>query len=269
MQTSLDSLGPQLAVDGEPEVAPWERNQENQATAGPGDTGLAIDPNDRSHEHVERGIIASCIAVELARRAEKRCWELNRPTREENRRRRAMNLEARLNLESVERRLETLRNKVVPPEQTGLWVEEKLRLARVWKRLKAVKRVEILDPPHRLTKEQERTLMDARTQEAALKDRTPEVWLERVLQLPEVHQSPVARIVWWDYFAERTQDKRWPHLDRWLDWDGRDARNRDLIEGLVRVGYAPIYAWERVMGGCLQLREIIRREAGLAREVVA
>jgi len=75
----------------------------------------------------------------------------------------------------------------------------------------------------------------------ALKSVTPQGWLERVLSLPERCQGAIARMIWWDFWSERTVADRWTEFDRWLSFDKSEEENpvetSVLAECLKLVGY--------------------------------
>ena len=87
----------------------------------------------------------------------------------------------------------------------------------------------------------------------------PEEWLERVNRLDASHRAPVARIIWWDFFAHRMALNAWDHLNEFVNsprikvegmsnlqempetWTDQDLRN-----GLINCGYPEIVAYRRV-----------------------
>lgn len=73
----------------------------------------------------------------------------------------------------------------------------------------------------------------------------PEEWRRRLKLLPAPQRIAVARIVWWDHFAERLFSERWPHLDGMIKH--RDEVPDDvLVDGLVAVGYERAHAVSRI-----------------------
>lgn len=46
-----------------------------------------------------------------------------------------------------------------------------------------------------------------------LKSRTPEAWAELVNQQPESIRVSVGKVIWWDWFSDRSLVDRWDHLD--------------------------------------------------------
>lgn len=101
-----------------------------------------------------------------------------------------------------------------------------------------------------------------------LRVRTPDEWLEVVEALPDDIRPQVARVIWWDWFANQEVRNRWPHLDKYIRtrsagelklqisalWTreqladaefGRDLGKREMTEALIACGYPPIYASKR------------------------
>lgn len=78
---------------------------------------------------------------------------------------------------------------------------------------------------------------------AELKARGPETWLAMIRALPAHLQNGVARIVWWDYFADKSVADKWPQLDWCLNT--RDEPNvEEWQAALVGLDY-PVAAAER------------------------
>lgn len=78
-----------------------------------------------------------------------------------------------------------------------------------------------------------------------LKARNPEMWLVLIKALPKHLQNGVARIVWWDYFADRTPSNRWAHLDWCLS--SRDEPDiEEWQQALISLGYPEAAAYRRV-----------------------
>ncbi len=101
-----------------------------------------------------------------------------------------------------------------------------------------------------------------------LRVRTPEEWSEVVEALPNDIRPQVARVIWWDWFANQEVKNRWPHLDKYIrtrsagelklqitaQWTreqiadaefGRDLGKREMTEALIACGYPPVYASKR------------------------
>jgi hypothetical protein len=68
-----------------------------------------------------------------------------------------------------------------------------------------------------------------------LEQLSPKDWRERIMILPEKIRSAVARIIWWDFFSQRTVKNRWNHLDDILS--GPDATGEEIREGLEICGF--------------------------------
>ena len=78
-----------------------------------------------------------------------------------------------------------------------------------------------------------------------LKARNPEMWLVLIKALPDHLHNGVGRIVWWDYFADRTASTRWDHLD----WCLQSRDEPDIEEwqaALMLLGYPEAAAKRRV-----------------------
>jgi hypothetical protein len=75
----------------------------------------------------------------------------------------------------------------------------------------------------------------------AAERRTPAEWIERIERLPESHRGIVARVVWWDWFADRTCGKRVYEFDRWLNehlcHPDAEPEPEDLMRSMVSLGY--------------------------------
>jgi acyl dehydratase len=87
---------------------------------------------------------------------------------------------------------------------------------------------------------------------SALKKISPEEWATRLETLPTPQRWAAARIVWWDYFADRPLARRWNHLDEMLA-SREEVSDRVLIDGLVAIGWTHAQAVSRVV-----TKEIIR-----------
>ena len=66
-------------------------------------------------------------------------------------------------------------------------------------------------------------------------------WMERIKSPPERAQGQIARMVWWDFWSDRTVSERWPHFDHWLQFDEREETDpvpkSTIIKCLKAVGY--------------------------------
>lgn len=75
----------------------------------------------------------------------------------------------------------------------------------------------------------------------AAERRTPAEWLERIDRLPESHRGIVARVVWWDWFGDRTCGKRVNEFDRWLCeplcHPDAEPEPEELMRSIVSLGY--------------------------------
>lgn len=58
-------------------------------------------------------------------------------------------------------------------------------------------------------------------------------------------QNAVARIAWWDYFADRTASERWTHLD-WCLSTFDEPSVEEWQAALVQIGYPEEAAKRRV-----------------------
>lgn len=72
----------------------------------------------------------------------------------------------------------------------------------------------------------------------------PIQWLERINSLPERARGQIARMVWWDFWSDRTVAERWSEFDHWLQFDEQEERDpvpRNMIARCLKaVGY-PAY----------------------------
>ena len=69
----------------------------------------------------------------------------------------------------------------------------------------------------------------------------PSEWMERIKSLPERAQGQIARMVWWDFWSDRTVAERWSEFDHWLQFDEREeidpVPKTTIIKCLKAVGY--------------------------------
>lgn len=75
----------------------------------------------------------------------------------------------------------------------------------------------------------------------------PREWKQRIskLQPPEV-RPVVGRIVWWDFFGDRTVADRVDEFDPWLKFDRTDAPAAAIRKGLLAIGYPEHRATQRI-----------------------
>ena len=75
----------------------------------------------------------------------------------------------------------------------------------------------------------------------AAERRAPVEWLEHIDRLPASHRGIVARVVWWDWFGDRTCGKRVSEFDRWLCEPlcapDAEPEPEDLMRSIVSLGY--------------------------------
>ena len=79
-----------------------------------------------------------------------------------------------------------------------------------------------------------------------LKRKHPLEWLYDIGRLPKKVQSNIARIIWWDFFAEREVSQRWPHLDNYLTQEMVDLTRSETIKYLRRCEYTQQQAEKRI-----------------------
>jgi len=76
----------------------------------------------------------------------------------------------------------------------------------------------------------------------------PQEWRERLDTLPVPQRYAAARIVWWEFFAERKVSRRWPHLDDLLA-QRDEVEDPVLFQALLDIGAPPGWAARRIKGG--------------------
>jgi hypothetical protein len=79
-----------------------------------------------------------------------------------------------------------------------------------------------------------------------LRSRTDDQWLEMFAELPDSIRDGIAKIVWFDWLSHRTVADRNPLFDKYLTFSTREYDDKDLIEGLLSMGYAEFAATSRV-----------------------
>ena len=79
-----------------------------------------------------------------------------------------------------------------------------------------------------------------------LRIKTQEEWVEDIKKVPQHARAMTARMIWWDYWGERTVAERWTGFDEFLapPFDEPDAKS--LINGLMICGYTEERANSRV-----------------------
>lgn len=76
--------------------------------------------------------------------------------------------------------------------------------------------------------------------------RDERTWFESMERVEERFRPGVARVIWWDYFANRIADDRWSSLDPYTTLPTGKVTDEDLIVGLVATGYTSTMAWKRI-----------------------
>lgn len=78
--------------------------------------------------------------------------------------------------------------------------------------------------------------------------KTPEQWAASIEALPleTTMKRAVARVIWWDHFADQENKDRWNHLDVWLGYDDAEYDDYLLRMALVECGYSEEEAAKRV-----------------------
>jgi hypothetical protein len=75
----------------------------------------------------------------------------------------------------------------------------------------------------------------------SLAELPPEEWVRRVDALPVKARPQIARMIWWDFWSERTVAERWPHFDAYLQFDHDEDQNplpRSTVASCLKtVGY--------------------------------
>jgi hypothetical protein len=73
-------------------------------------------------------------------------------------------------------------------------------------------------------------------------------WAYRISQLNDKIRGPVARMIWWDFFAGRMVSERWSALDEFVPAPRNlteDWTNDELRDGLMACGYPEMEAARR------------------------
>ena len=81
----------------------------------------------------------------------------------------------------------------------------------------------------------------ARREYMLLKLLTPKEWVCRIYNLQPELQRPIARIIWWDFFADRVIAERVSDFDAWIAPPAPGTYLNEpenvIKEGLIKVGY--------------------------------
>ena len=79
-----------------------------------------------------------------------------------------------------------------------------------------------------------------------LRNRTDDQWLEMFAALPESIRDGIAKIVWWDWLSSRVVADRNPAFDQFLKFTERQYEDKELVDGLLALGYTEFAATSRV-----------------------
>ena len=75
----------------------------------------------------------------------------------------------------------------------------------------------------------------------AAERRSPAEWIKQINALPERHRAIVARVVWWDWFGDRTCWNRVAEFDHWLYEPlcpiADEPPPEALMKSIVSIGY--------------------------------
>lgn len=81
----------------------------------------------------------------------------------------------------------------------------------------------------------------------ALRRRTPDEWRSIIQALPSHVRTKIAKLVWWDYFGDRTVTDRWHHLDDYLYQKCCESCTLDQIHyHLTSIGFPETFAAYRI-----------------------
>lgn len=87
-------------------------------------------------------------------------------------------------------------------------------------------------------------------EENELFERSGEEWSVALAEVPEEERPMVARCVWWDfasiYTADDYEKRGFRVFDPYLKWQAHVPDYEKVIMGLVKVGYSPDRAANRV-----------------------
>ena len=79
-----------------------------------------------------------------------------------------------------------------------------------------------------------------------LRTRTDAEWLEMLMALPDSIRDGIAKIVWWDWLSSRSAADRNPAFNQFLKFTTHEYEDKDLVEGLLSLGYTEFLATSRV-----------------------
>lgn len=73
-------------------------------------------------------------------------------------------------------------------------------------------------------------------------------WVEVLKKVRHgVIRDTIARMVWWDFFGDRSREERWPELDKAIDgYSECKVRKQTILDNLILVGYPAHVAEKRV-----------------------
>ena len=78
-----------------------------------------------------------------------------------------------------------------------------------------------------------------------LRSRTDDQWLEMFAALPDSVRDGIAKIVWWDWLSGRTVADSNPAFDQYLKFSEKQYEDKELVEGLLSLGYTEFQATSR------------------------
>jgi hypothetical protein len=74
-------------------------------------------------------------------------------------------------------------------------------------------------------------------------------WIAMIQKLPKTHQAILARVVWWDWFAETLVKNRISEFDVWLNTPlcpiEEEPKVDELIASAMTLGYPQVIATQR------------------------
>jgi hypothetical protein len=80
----------------------------------------------------------------------------------------------------------------------------------------------------------------------SLRLKTQDEWIDGIKKVPVFARALVARMIWWDFAAERLVKDRWEKFDEFLVPPYDDIPAKALINGLMLCGYSKDRAISRV-----------------------